>query len=208
MSKSVLRKIGGYAFAVAFIAAGWWITAVLVSSDNWEELEYQAQRNGIAGFFPVPFFKGSLIGGLIRAAGTGTQDSTPGGLPDLSGKRLLLVEDNLINREIAREILAATGAEILTAEDGQQALDAYLASEEGFIRLVLMDVQMPVMDGYTATRKIRDSGRKDADLPIYAMTANTFAEDMAKARRAGMNGHIAKPIDMNALMQTLRRALP
>lgn len=94
------------------------------------------------------------------------------------------------------------------AENGSQAVERFLASPENGYALILMDVQMPVMNGYQATEQIRSSGRTDAaTVPIYAMTANTFAEDIARARSAGVNGHIAKPIDINALMQVLRTAL-
>ena len=128
------------------------------------------------------------------------------GTPDLQGKRLLLVEDNLINREIAREIISATGAEIETAENGKEALEKFLSSQAGEYQLILMDVQMPVMDGYASTRAIRASSHPDAlRIPIFAMTANTFAEDIAKAREAGMNGHIAKPVDIQTLMQVLKQ---
>ena len=98
-----------------------------------------------------------------------------------------------------------TNAEIETAENGQLAVDRYTDAEAGYYQLILMDVQMPVMDGYAATRAIRASGQPDASqIPIYAMTANTCAEDVARAAAAGMNGHIAKPIDIQALMQVLR----
>ena len=104
-------------------------------------------------------------------------------------------------------MLSSTGAEIITAENGREAVDAFTSSAPGYYSNILMDIQMPVMDGYTATEMIRGCGREDADLPIFAMTANTFAEDIAKAKASGMNGHVAKPIDVNILMQTLRRAL-
>ena len=184
------------------------LSLILVSDCSWEDIEYQAGRSGIGNFIPLPFFRKSLINGLNRALGAdGGDGERASGTPDLTGKRLLLVEDNLINREIALEILRVTNAEIDTAEDGRQAVDCFLASPEGGYSLILMDVQMPVMDGYAATREIRQSGRPDAvRVPIYAMTANTFAEDIAKARDAGMNGHIAKPIDINTLMQVLRQA--
>jgi len=184
------------------------LTLILISADNWEDIEYRAERSGIRHFIPLPFFRKSLINGLNRAMqGSGGEEGAPG-FPDLAGRRILLVEDNLINREIAREILSATGAQIDSAEDGRQAVERFAASDEGWYDIVLMDVQMPVMDGYAATRAIRASGRKDASVPIYAMTANTFAEDIARAREAGMNGHIAKPIDINALMQALRSIQP
>ena len=100
-----------------------------------------------------------------------------------------------------------TGAEVDAAEDGAEAVRLYEAAEPGTYSVILMDVQMPVMNGYEATGRIRSSGRADAgSVPVYAMTANTFAEDVARAKEAGMNGHIAKPIDINALMQVLRRA--
>ena len=182
------------------------LTLVLVSSDNWEEIEYNANRSGIRHFIPLPFFRKSLINGLNQALQSTGGAESGSAYPNLEGKRLLLVEDNMINREIARELLGMTRAEIETAEDGKQAVDMFLASPEGWYDLILMDVQMPVMDGYAATGAIRSSARSDsASIPIYAMTANTFAEDIAKARSAGMNGHIAKPIDVNLLMQTLRQ---
>ena len=125
-------------------------------------------------------------------------------IPDLTGKRILLVEDNMINREIAGEILSMTHAAWEAAEDGQQAVEIYTASPAGTFALILMDIQMPVLDGYAAARAIRASGRADAaTVPIYAMTANTFAEDVSKALSAGMNGNLPKPIDLNALLRVL-----
>ena len=183
------------------------LTAVLVSSDNWEEIEYQAERSGITMFIPVPFFRKSLVNGLVEAIHKGAGPQEASAQSDLSQKHILLVEDNLINREIAKEILTAAQAEVDTAEDGKQAVDMFEASEPGYYNIILMDVQMPVMDGYTATKMIRQSGRSDSGLPIFAMTANTFAEDIAKAKAAGMNGHIAKPVDINDLIQTVRHAV-
>ena len=178
---------------------------VLVSDEDWEKIEYRARRSGVREFIPLPFFRKSLLNALNEALSSSVQED--GGLtPNLEGMRILLVEDNFINREIAKEILSATNAKIDTAEDGKQAVEQFLASEPGWYHLILMDVQMPVMDGYAATGVIRASGRPDAEsTPIYAMTANTFAEDIARARAAGMNGHIAKPVDINTLMQTLRQ---
>lgn len=183
-----------------------YVPMVLVSEDKWDDIEYKANRSGIEHFIPVPFFGVTLIKKLneimsIRHDESGIQAT------DLTGKRILLVEDNFINREIACEILRATNADIETAEDGQIALDKYLASDENYYDIILMDIQMPVMDGYTATEKIRSAERSDAKtIRIYAMSANIFAEDIAKALATGMNGHIAKPIDINKLMQTLKQA--
>ncbi len=163
----------------------------LVSTDRWEDIEYRAVRSGVDCFIPVPFFRSSLINGLDGVLRGSVSDGTDLVYPDLAGKRILLVEDNMINREIAKEILGVTGAEIQTAEDGKEAVEAFEASAPGWFSLILMDIQMAREDAASVT--------------IYAMTANTFAEDIAKARAAGMNGHIAKPIDMNTLMNTLRR---
>ena len=181
---------------------------VLVSDCDWGELEYSANRSGIEWFIPVPFFRRSLISGLNRVFLEHDNETNAFAAADLSGKHILLAEDNMINREIATEILRSTNAEIDTAENGQEALDLFTSSEEGFYALILMDIQMPVMDGYETARRIRESGRADAEsVPVYAMTANTFAEDIAKAHAAGMNGHIAKPIDIRKLMNILRRTI-
>lgn len=116
---------------------------------------------------------------------------------DFKGKRILLVEDNELNREIAEELIGATGASVESAEDGVQAVKKFKESAEGYYDLILMDVQMPHMDGYEATRCIRALGRSDAQkVPIFAMTANAFAEDVQKSREAGMNAHISKPLDI------------
>jgi CheY-like chemotaxis protein len=127
---------------------------------------------------------------------------------DFSGRRLLLVEDNAINMEIAKEILSRMGFEIETAENGKTAVDMVSKSSPNHYDAILMDIQMPVMDGYAATRAIRSlKDRKLADIPILAMTANAFKEDEEAAREAGMQGHIAKPIDINALKKTLSEVL-
>ncbi len=183
------------------------ILIILVSNDNWEEIEYRANRSGIDRFIPLPFFRKSLINGLNEALSLHSTSMEEHSGVDLSGKKILLVEDNMINMMIAKELLKVTNAEIITAENGQDALDRYLSSEENYFDLVLMDIQMPVMDGYNATKLIRTSKRNDAKtIKIYAMSANTFAEDIAKSKEAGMDGHIAKPIDVKKLMNTLRKA--
>jgi len=124
---------------------------------------------------------------------------------DLSGKRVLLVEDNELNAEIAGEILGMTGLAVEYAANGQEAVDMVSACADGYYDLILMDILMPVMDGYEATRAIRALGRKH--LPIIAVTANAFQEDVRRARQEGMNGHLAKPLDMTQLMGVLRRWL-
>jgi len=127
-------------------------------------------------------------------------------LPELKGKRILVVEDNMINREIARELLEDEGFIIEEAEDGTIAVKMLESKEKGYYEFVLMDVQMPIMNGYTATRKIRGSDNVDiADIPIIAMTANAFSEDRKNAFDAGMNEHVAKPLDLDILIQVLNK---
>jgi CheY-like chemotaxis protein/two-component sensor histidine kinase len=127
---------------------------------------------------------------------------------NIKGQRILLVEDNEINREIAVEILGDAGLVVEEAEDGSLAVDRLLEKGAGYYKLVLMDIQMPIMDGYTATRTIRNfEDRELANIPIVAMTANAFDEDRKKAVGAGMNAHIAKPIDVDMLLDTLEQLL-
>ena len=125
---------------------------------------------------------------------------------DYSGKKVLLVEDNELNREIATEILKSLGLKVDCAADGMEAVE-FMSSEAGNqYDMIFMDIQMPKMDGYTATREIRTlNDSKKANIPILAMTANAFDEDRKKAIKAGMNGHIAKPIDVNVILQNLDR---
>lgn len=127
---------------------------------------------------------------------------------DFKGKRILLVEDNELNREIAEELIGVTGASVESAEDGVQAVEMFKESAEGYYDLILMDVQMPHMDGYEATRCISALGRSDAQkVPIFAMTANAFAEDVQKSREAGMNAHISKPLNIRAVYKQMNRYL-
>ena len=137
-----------------------------------------------------------------------TDETQEDAAPDFTGRRLLLVEDNMINMEIASMILSEAGFLVETAENGKIALDMVSASEPGYYDAVLMDIQMPEMDGYEATRAIRALENKDlARIPILAMTANAFKEDELAAREAGMQAHIAKPVDVEKLMKTLSSVL-
>ena len=182
------------------------MTQILVSEDQWNEIEYRANRSGIDAFIPIPFFRKSLMNGLNQALRDKEDPSGNFGAPNLADKHILLVEDNEINRMIARELLITTQAQTDEAENGQQAVEKFLSSQPGYYDLILMDVQMPIKDGYAATREIRQSGRPDAaQIKIIAMTANAFAEDIAKAMDAGMNGHLSKPIDIQLFMRTLRQ---
>ncbi len=124
------------------------------------------------------------------------------------GRRALLVEDNELNAEIATEILTMVGLEIEHAHDGKEAVDIMTSVEENYFDIVFMDIQMPVMNGYEASRAIRTLPSDYArSVPILAMTANAFAEDVAAAKNAGMNEHIAKPLDLNQLLRALKKWL-
>ena len=123
---------------------------------------------------------------------------------NVSGMRVLLVEDNEINREIVEFMLKDAGAEVVSANNGKVAVDAFAASEAGAFDCVLMDLMMPVMSGYEATRVIRSLDRDDAkDVPIIALSANAFDEDVAMAKAAGMNEHLAKPVDIRKMFEVM-----
>lgn len=188
------------------------IPVVILSAYDVEEYEAEAKAAKASGFITKPLYKSKLLRLLKRFYAPDEIGRTDGSLPwaeaDYSGKRILLVEDNELNREIAVEIIGSSGVSIDTAVNGLEAVERMAASPEGFYRMILMDIQMPVLDGYEATRRIRSLGRRDLeDIPIIAMTANAFSEDVAKAAEAGMNGHLAKPIDMGMLREVLEKYL-
>ena len=134
--------------------------------------------------------------------------SVEGNEISFDGRRALLVEDNMINMEIAQMLLEQAGFLIETAENGKIAVEMTAASEPGYYDVILMDIQMPVMDGYTAAQAIRDLPDPGlAGIPIIAMTANAFQEDIKKAEEVGMNGHIAKPLDIPSMKATLQQVL-
>ena len=129
-------------------------------------------------------------------------------MPSFHGKRILLTEDNELNREIAMEIIGSTGAIVECAEDGKQGVEKFLEKEEGYYDLIFMDIQMPVMNGHEATEAIRKLDRKDAArIPIIALTANAYTEDVIASRKAGMNEHMTKPLMIEKLMECMKRWL-
>ena len=125
----------------------------------------------------------------------------------IKGTRILMAEDNRLNSEIAQYLLEDFGAVVTPVSNGRECVDAYKNSEEGTFDLILMDIMMPVMDGLTAAREIRCCDRRDADIPIIAMTANAFSEDAKMSREAGMNAHLAKPLDINKLIVAIAKLL-
>ena len=181
---------------------------LLISAYDWSEIEKEAREAQISGFIAKPLFKSTLYYGLRRFAGEEeapeTADQAAG--PDFTGRRILLAEDNELNWEIAEELLSELGLKLDWAENGQICVDKFAASPEGTYDAVLMDIRMPVMTGYEATRAIRALERKDAaEIPIIAMSADAFSEDIQKCLACGMNAHIAKPIDMREVTRLLER---
>ena len=181
---------------------------IMISAYDLSEQMELAQQAGANGFITKPLFRSRLVYKLRQFLG-----DRPGNPPvcakterPCTGSRVLLVEDNELNREIAVELLAATGAEVDTAENGKIAVDKVASSPSGYYQLIFMDMQMPVMDGCTAAVAIRALGREDArTIPIIAMTANAFADDRQRTREAGMDEHLAKPVDMDQLYQVLHK---
>lgn len=182
---------------------------IIISAYDWSEIEEEARREGVDMFIAKPLFESSLSRVLASALGINPSGSKPAETKrDFSGRRFLLAEDNELNMEIAVELLNMTGAETDSAADGREALEKFEQSSAGYYDAILMDMQMPVMNGMTATEKIRACGHPDAKIiPIAAMTANTFVEDIDAAYASGMNGHIAKPIDAEVLYQTIAELL-
>ena len=188
------------------------VPIIILSAYDLEEYEAEAKEVKANGFINKPLYKSKLLQVLRSFLDEGDQPEPirPFKLSnvDYSGKRILLVEDNELNREIAVEIIGSTGITIDTAINGLDAVHKVAQSEEGFYQIILMDIQMPIMDGYEATRQIRSLQRRDiAHMPIIAMTANAFSEDVTNAIKAGMNYHLAKPIDIGALMGILSKYL-
>lgn len=183
---------------------------IIVSAYDFSEIEDKFRLAGADAFITKPLFKSKMVHTFHKFCRIDRSDARSAlrerSDAALDGKKLLLAEDNELNREIAVELLETHGLLIDTAENGSIAVNKFEASAPGEYAGILMDIQMPVMDGYKATKMIRSLEREDArTIPILALTANAFASDIGKAHSAGMNDHIAKPIDIEILMEILRR---
>ncbi len=181
---------------------------IVLTAYDWSDIEDEAREAGVTSFCSKPLFMSELREVLSRPFAVHDQDSPDGDEIDLAGVRILLAEDNLLNQDIAEAILSEHGLVVDVVADGDEALDAVREAPAGTYDLVLMDIQMPRMDGYEATRQIRglDDPAK-AQIPIVAMTANAFEEDRKAAWDAGMNGHIAKPYEVSEMLATIASAL-
>ncbi|MDE6746783.1 MAG: response regulator, partial [Oscillospiraceae bacterium] len=186
---------------------------IIISAYDWSDIELEARAAGADAFVSKPLFKSRLarvFHEMISGEEKPTAESDIDNLKnaDFSGKRVLLAEDNELNTEIAVELLEMTGLTVECAENGQKAVDKFAASEQGYYDLVFMDIQMPIMNGNEAARAIRALDRRDAKgVPIVAMTANAFNDDVQASANAGMNEHISKPLDLKVLVKTLNKWL-
>ncbi len=184
------------------------VPILVLTSYDWSDIEEEARKAGISAFMSKPFFA-STFWNVVRPFFAETSPETRDGVAAaqpaiLNGRRFLIAEDNDLNAEILTEMLAMEGADSELAVNGREAIEMFERGEPGHFDMILMDVQMPVMNGYEATRAIRAGGHPEAKtIPIVAMTANTFAEDVKAAFDAGMDGHLAKPIDMDAVRELI-----
>ena len=182
------------------------MSVILISSYDWSEFEKEAREAGINGFIGKPLFKSTLFHGLRKHMGdTGLPDNAETDF-DFSGYRVLVAEDNEINWEILKELLSDLGMELEWAENGKICLEKFEESKPGDYDVIFMDVRMPIMNGYEATRAIRGLERPDAqEIPIIAMTADAFSEDIQHCLESGMNAHTAKPINLDELLALLKK---
>ena len=195
-------------------AVGKDVPIIIISAYDWSDIEQEARAAGANAFISKPLFRSRLAKTFSALVGHEEQpeqtiaDAALSSL-NLQGRRILLVEDNELNAEIAGEVLQMTGVTVELAHDGIEAVDLMAAAKDGYYDLIFMDIQMPRMNGYDATRVIRAMERSYCkQIPIIAMTANAFAEDVQAAKTVGMNEHIAKPLDLAALAKALRRWMP
>ena len=188
------------------------VTIIILTSFDFSEIEEEARAAGVDAFMAKPLFRSRLTATLRQFTSGKKEKNARNYLEDFAkenyaGKRILLVEDNELNREIATEIIGMTGVTIDSAENGKIAVEKVMEAPEKWYDLIFMDIQMPVMNGYEATAAIRALAGSRGKVPIIAMTANAFAEDVQLAKNTGMNEHIAKPLDLNKLNDVLKQWL-
>jgi len=186
------------------------VPIIVLTAYDWADIEDEAKEAGVTAFCGKPLFLSELRDCLLSVVSTEEppEESTTEPIQSLDLGRILLAEDNELNQEIAQAILEEAGFTVEIAENGQIALDMLTRAEPDYYQLILMDVQMPVMNGYEATRAIRALENPAlSSIPILAMTANAFEEDKQAALQCGMNSHISKPIDIAKLLETLGNVL-
>ena len=193
-------------------AVGEEIPVIIISAFDWSEIEHEAREAGVDAFISKPIFK-SKLSATFKSIFDDTAPKAKNPMEvyrerRYTGKRALLVDDNEINTQIAKELLEMTGIEVHTAENGKEALDDILNKPEYYYDILFLDIQMPVMNGYECCKILRNHGREDLKkVPVIAVTANAFTEDILNAKHAGMNQHLAKPIDIGQLQSILEKWL-
>lgn len=185
------------------------VPILLISAYDWSDIEDEARKAGVNGFISKPLFRSTLFCGLKPyAENCGTASETAEDYKkDFGGARILVAEDNDLNREIANELLSYLGLEIENAENGQICVDMFSSSAVGYYSAILMDIRMPIMTGYEAAEAIRKLDRADSDIPIIAMTADAFSEDIKRCLEHGMNAHISKPIEIKEVARQIDKFL-
>ncbi len=186
---------------------GYEVSIIVVSAYDWSEIEEMAKAAGADGFISKPFFPSSVYENMIEILGMNvkTEDAAEDKIEHMEGMNILIAEDNDLNWEIASEMLDMYKIKTTRAEDGQKCVEILESATDGEFDMVLMDIKMPVLDGYGATLKIREYQREYVkNIPIVAMTADAFSDDIQRCMQVGMNGHIAKPINFNNLMEVLK----
>ena len=182
------------------------VTIIIMTAYDWASIEHEAKLAGVNLLMSKPMFKSSLISAFSKALGEKEEEERQPEVIDydFSGKRILLAEDNALNTEVAVMLLKNKGFEVETAANGLRALEMFSKSQKGYYDAILMDIRMPLMDGLTAAGSIRHLSNEDAaTIPIVAMTANAFDSDIEKSKAAGMDVHLAKPIDPEQMYHTL-----
>ena len=182
------------------------VTIIIMTAYDWTSIEHEAKLAGVNLLMSKPMFKASLVSAFTKVFCQKEEEKEQKEEADFdfTGKRVLLVEDNALNTEIAKMLLEGKGFLVETAENGLRAMEMFSKSEKGYYDAILMDIRMPIMDGLTATTNIRNLSNADAEnIPIIAMTANAFDDDVEKSKAAGMNAHLAKPIEPEHLYRTL-----
>ena len=184
-------------------------TVIILTSFNWDEIMDEAYHIGVDSFLAKPLFASNVISEFERIAKKNNMTLfKEKARADLKGRKILLAEDIIINAEIMREILSIREMEMDHAANGKIALDMFSESPIGYYDAVLMDVRMPEMDGLEATKRIRALDRPDVKIvPIIAMTANAFDEDVQRSLQVGMNAHLSKPVEPDRLYQTLEELI-
>lgn len=185
------------------------IPIIILTAYDWHDIEKEAREAGVTAFCSKPLFRSQLYQALKNVEDATAKEPVPETSPEqFKGKRVLIVDDVELNREIAVAVIEDAGMQVETAENGQEAVEMLAGSVEGYYDIVLMDVMMPIMNGYEAAQEIRKlENRKLADIPIIAMTANAFEEDRIAALKAGMDDHLAKPIQLEKLYEIMLKYL-